>query len=305
MQTHAYVSRATSQRMHVVCIHTHVTNEHRSLHESCRWMSSDDARGRSTSTATTATRCGSARAARGPTTTRSRRCSTRTASCPRSDFNRSEEWIQVSDSNNKTRSSSGSLFSFLSSYLSSTKKRCHGRADGGGNKTHSRVVVRISHLFPLSNGRANGGGVYLRPPSVRARDGLRHLGRRQAAHAGGDHAALRRHRGDRGGLSGRGWRTRGCGRRASERAARAAGWGSGTAGVADDDYELQNKNPPTPFLWQASASTQKTKRKTRPANLRSARWRACSAYRAEYPRIREFACSRAPPRAPTWPGVSS
>ena len=31
----------------------------------------------------------------------------------------------------------------------------------------------------------------------------------------------------------------------------------------------------------------------------------CSAHRAEYPRIREFACSRAPPRAPTWPGVSS
>ena len=33
--------------------------------------------------------------------------------------------------------------------------------------------------------------------------------------------------------------------------------------------------------------------------------RRCSAHRAEYPRIREFACSRAPPRAPTWPGVSS
>ena len=31
----------------------------------------------------------------------------------------------------------------------------------------------------------------------------------------------------------------------------------------------------------------------------------CSAHRAEYPRVREFACSRAPPRAPTWPGVSS
>ena len=31
----------------------------------------------------------------------------------------------------------------------------------------------------------------------------------------------------------------------------------------------------------------------------------CSAHRAEYPRILEFACSRAPPRAPTWPGVSS
>ena len=31
----------------------------------------------------------------------------------------------------------------------------------------------------------------------------------------------------------------------------------------------------------------------------------CSAHRAEYPRIREFACSRAPLRAPTWPGVSS
>ena len=37
---------------------------------------------------------------------------------------------------------------------------------------------------------------------------------------------------------------------------------------------LHNKNPPTPCLWQAPASTQKTKRKTRPAIRRSARWRA-------------------------------
>ena len=36
---------------------------------------------------------------------------------------------------------------------------------------------------------------------------------------------------------------------------------------------LHNKNPPTPCLWQAPASTQKTKRKTRPAIRRSARWR--------------------------------
>ena len=43
-------------------------------------------------------------------------------------------------------------------------------------------------------------------------------------------------------------------------------------GPGDDD-ELLNKNPPTPCLWQASASTQKTKRKTRPAIRRSARWR--------------------------------
>ena len=32
-------------------------------------------------------------------------------------------------------------------------------------------------------------------------------------------------------------------------------------------------NPPTPCLWQAPASTQKTKRKTRPAIRRGARWR--------------------------------
>ena len=36
---------------------------------------------------------------------------------------------------------------------------------------------------------------------------------------------------------------------------------------------LRNKNPLTPCLWQAPASTQKTKRKTRPAIRRSARWR--------------------------------
>ena len=37
---------------------------------------------------------------------------------------------------------------------------------------------------------------------------------------------------------------------------------------------LHKKNLPTPCLWQAPASTQKTKRKTRPAIRRSARWRA-------------------------------
>ena len=35
--------------------------------------------------------------------------------------------------------------------------------------------------------------------------------------------------------------------------------------VDDDDDELRNKKTPTPCLWQAPASTQKTKRKTRPA----------------------------------------
>ena len=44
--------------------------------------------------------------------------------------------------------------------------------------------------------------------------------------------------------------------------------------IGDGDGELHNKNPPTPCLWQAPASTQKTKRKTRPAIRRSARWRA-------------------------------
>ena len=42
----------------------------------------------------------------------------------------------------------------------------------------------------------------------------------------------------------------------------------------EEEEELRNKNPPTPCLWQAPASTQKTKRKTRPAIRRSARWRA-------------------------------
>jgi len=38
---------------------------------------------------------------------------------------------------------------------------------------------------------------------------------------------------------------------------------------------LNYKNPPTPCLWQAPASAQKTRRKTRPAAIRrSARWRA-------------------------------
>ena len=40
---------------------------------------------------------------------------------------------------------------------------------------------------------------------------------------------------------------------------------------------MRNKNPPTPCLWQAPASTQKTKRKARPAVRRSARWRAKGA----------------------------
>ena len=45
-------------------------------------------------------------------------------------------------------------------------------------------------------------------------------------------------------------------------------------------------NPPTPCLWQAPASTQKTKRKTRSAIRRSARWRVSWA-------------SRLPRRSPT------
>ena len=48
-------------------------------------------------------------------------------------------------------------------------------------------------------------------------------------------------------------------------------------GPGDDD-ELLNKNPPTPCLWQASASTQKIKRKTGPTICRSARWRVSSGF---------------------------
>ena len=44
----------------------------------------------------------------------------------------------------------------------------------------------------------------------------------------------------------------------------------------EEEDEFHNKNPPTPCLWQAPASTQKTKRKTRPAIRRSARWRVSS-----------------------------
>ena len=41
-----------------------------------------------------------------------------------------------------------------------------------------------------------------------------------------------------------------------------------------EEEELLNKNPTRPFLWQAPASAQKTKkRETRPAIRRSARWR--------------------------------
>ena len=64
-------------------------------------------------------------------------------------------------------------------------------------------------------------------------------------------------------------------------AGRAAGWVLAHAPMFSprwrfvdvDDDEFHNKKPPTPCLWQAPASTQKTKRKTRPAILRSARWR--------------------------------
>ena len=41
--------------------------------------------------------------------------------------------------------------------------------------------------------------------------------------------------------------------------------GAGRPMIDADDDELYYKNPPTPCLWQALASTQKTKRKTRPA----------------------------------------
>ena len=47
--------------------------------------------------------------------------------------------------------------------------------------------------------------------------------------------------------------------------------GGGVTGIVV--VVLHNKNPHTPCLWQAPASTQKTKRKTRPAIRRSARWR--------------------------------
>ena len=42
-------------------------------------------------------------------------------------------------------------------------------------------------------------------------------------------------------------------------------------GRCESAVVLHNKNPPTPCLWQAPASTQKPKRKTRPAIRRSAR----------------------------------
>ena len=45
-----------------------------------------------------------------------------------------------------------------------------------------------------------------------------------------------------------------------------------TAGSPERD-EKTPQNSPTPCHWQAPASTQKTKRKTRPAIRRSARWR--------------------------------
>ena len=45
-----------------------------------------------------------------------------------------------------------------------------------------------------------------------------------------------------------------------------------TFGVVLVVVVLRSKTPPTPCLWQASASTQKTKKKTRPAIRRSARW---------------------------------
>ena len=48
----------------------------------------------------------------------------------------------------------------------------------------------------------------------------------------------------------------------------------GGCNLDDDDGDLHNKNPPTPCLWQAPASGQKIKRKTRPAIRRSERFRA-------------------------------
>jgi hypothetical protein len=51
--------------------------------------------------------------------------------------------------------------------------------------------------------------------------------------------------------------------------------------ISLNDYEL-HKNPPTPFLWKAPASIQKTKRKTRPAIRRSARWRASVQKREQH-----------------------
>ena len=54
------------------------------------------------------------------------------------------------------------------------------------------------------------------------------------------------------------------------------------------------KKTPTPCLWQAPASTQKTKRKTRPAIRRSARWRAkaggCSGRRVASARGKTAEC---------------
>jgi len=44
--------------------------------------------------------------------------------------------------------------------------------------------------------------------------------------------------------------------------------------VNEEEKELNDKKTPTPCLWQAPASAQKTKRKTRPAIRRSARRRA-------------------------------
>ena len=62
-------------------------------------------------------------------------------------------------------------------------------------------------------------------------------------------------------------------------------------GLPDYDDELHNTNPPTPCLWlcwQAPASAQKTKRKTRPAIRRSARWRVSP----RWPAVRWCSVSR-------------
>ena len=54
-----------------------------------------------------------------------------------------------------------------------------------------------------------------------------------------------------------------------------------------DDDELHDKNPPTPCLWQAPASTQKTKRKTarRVENHNLARGRALQSVARELWRL--------------------
>ena len=60
----------------------------------------------------------------------------------------------------------------------------------------------------------------------------------------------------------------------SQKASSKSTYKSNKIMVVWNNDKLYNKTPPTPCLWQAPASAQKTKRKTRPATRRSARWRA-------------------------------